>query len=88
MNQESTVDEMARAIAQYLRTEANFSDPSLIGETTKLFELGVVDSLMIVSLIGYCEQTFGCQISPDELTEENLESPLALARLLNRDHKG
>jgi acyl carrier protein len=77
-----TRNEAARLIAEFLRKETNFKDPALIHENTRLFDLGIVDSLMIVSLVAYCETTFGCLLPPDRLTEENLASPLALAALV------
>lgn len=83
MNQPDS-NQVALGIAEFLRTETNFHDPSLIHERTRLLELGILDSLAIMSLVAFCEKAYGCQIEPNDLTEEFLESPLALATLVVR----
>jgi acyl carrier protein len=83
MNQLSR-KEVADAIVEFLRKETNFNDPTLINESTRLQELGIIDSLMMMSVVAYCEESFGCHIRADDLTEESLEHALALADLVLR----
>lgn len=80
---DARVAEIAESIAGFLRTETNLLDPTLLNQNTNLFQSGLVDSLMMVSLIGFCEQTFECELRPEDLVEENLETPFALAKLLS-----
>jgi acyl carrier protein len=75
-------NKVAAAIVEFLREETNFNDPSLINESTRLLEIGVIDSLILMSLVAYCEDLYGCRIRPDDLTGESLENALALADLI------
>ena len=53
-------------------------------ENTNLFELGILDSLLIVSLVVFVEDEFACSLDYDELTEENLCCLSAIANLVVR----
>jgi len=75
-------DEIATRIVEFLRKETNLDDPTLITESTKLLELGIIDSLMVMSLVAYCEELYGCHFGADDWTEESLENPLNLADLV------
>lgn len=75
-------NEVAAAIVEFLRTETNFDDPALINDRTKLLELGIIDSLMMMSLVAYCEELYGCHFNADDLTEERLDNALNLADLV------
>jgi acyl carrier protein len=75
-------NEVAAEIVEFLRTETNFDDPTLINESTKLLELGIIDSLMIMSLVAHCEDLYACHFKADDLTEENLGNALNLADLV------
>jgi acyl carrier protein len=75
-------NEVAVVIVEFLRTETNFDDPALINDSTKLLELGVIDSLMMMSLVTYCEELYGCHFRAEDLTEESLENALNLADLV------
>jgi acyl carrier protein len=50
-----------------------------INEGTKLMATGVLDSLLIVSIISFCEQEFSCAFGPDEFEEQHFENIGALA---------
>lgn len=77
-------NEVAAAIVGFLRTETNIDDPALITVGTQLLELGIIDSLMMMSLVNYCEELYGCHFRADDLTEENLGNALNLADLVLR----
>lgn len=83
MNQLSR-NEVADAIVEFLRKETNFDDPALINESTRLMESGIIDSLMMMSVVAYCQESFRCDIGPYDLTEESLENALAIADLVLR----
>ena len=46
---------------------------------TKLLAAGIVDSLLILSIISYCEKEFGCAFEPNELEEQHFETIEVLA---------
>ena len=46
---------------------------SLTG-TTSLFQERILDSLNLVSLISYLEETFNCKIDPSEVNFENMDT--------------
>jgi acyl carrier protein len=77
-------NEVAGAIVEFVRKETNFDDPALINESTRLLELGIIDSLMTVLVVAYCEESYGCHIGAEDLTEDSLENALALADLVLR----
>ncbi|SRR6266699_1796767 len=45
---------------------------------------GVMDSIGVLELIEFLQQTFGVTIAEDEITEQNLGSLEAIARLVRR----
>jgi acyl carrier protein len=57
------------------------------GDEDNLFEAGVLDSLQLVSVVGFIEKEFGCVLEFDDLTEENLASLSAIRRLV-REKRG
>ena len=75
-------DEIAARIVEFLRKETNFDDPTLINESTKLLEVGIIDSLMVMSLVAHCEELYGCHFRADDLTEESLDNALNFADLV------
>lgn len=77
-------NEIADAIVMFLRTETSLADPSLINASTRLLEMGIIDSLMAMSIVAFCEERYQCQIMADDLTEESFESALAFAELVLR----
>jgi len=64
-------------------------DSSLLDEQSKLdtkdnlFELGM-DSIEIIKLIYQIEMNFGIQLSPEDMSYDNLYSVNQLYRLINR----
>lgn len=55
------------------------SGVSGIKEETALIASGVLDSLLIVSIISYCEREFSCAIGPDEFEEQHFKTIGTLA---------
>lgn len=59
----------------------------LDGETD-LFEAGLLDSLMAVSLVSFCEEKFGCKLDDvSELSQENFSSLNALTDFVSCNMK-
>jgi acyl carrier protein len=50
-----------------------------------LFDLGLLDSLQLVSMVVFIESEFGCALGFDDLTEENLGSLSSIRDLILRN---
>jgi acyl carrier protein len=56
-----------------------------LGPETQLIEAGICDSMGLVQLAAALEQRFpGLRVDDQDVTHENLGSPLAIARFLER----
>ena len=53
-----------------------------------LIEKGLLDSLAILKVVGFCEEEFGIAIPDDEVLPDNMESVRAIAGLVERVRKG
>lgn len=77
--------EIAAEIRQFVVREGNLADDSLLGDDVDLFSDGILDSLMVVSLVSFCEEKFSCELSGQE---EELRTIAALAALVaGRKHE-
>lgn len=52
-----------------------------------LVEEGLLDSLEIVEIITSIEETFGIEISPDQIDSDNFESAEAMWEMIQNFHK-
>lgn len=50
------------------------------GDDDALLTTGVIDSLGVMELVGFVEQTFGLAVPPDDITEEHFGSLRGIAR--------
>lgn len=53
-----------------------------------LIEKGLLDSLAILKVVGFCEEEFGITIPDAEVLPDNMESVRAIAGLVERVRKG
>jgi acyl carrier protein len=74
--------EIADAIRQFVARESNIADDRLLGDDVDLFSDGILDSLMVVSLVSFCEERFGWELSGQEFSEEDIRTIAALATLI------
>ena len=51
---------------------------------TNLFDIEILDSLVIVSMVVFLEERFSCSLDYEDLTEENLGSLAAITDLVMR----
>ena len=65
-------------IASFVRDEFGARDPSRINQDTELFHEGVVDSMGVLTLMRFLEQTFQIQIEPREMLIENFATIAAM----------
>jgi acyl carrier protein len=59
-----------------------------IDENSKLLESGIVDSMGVLDVVGFLEQSFNIKIVDDELTPENFASVSCMASFVEgkRNH--
>jgi len=74
--------EIATEIRRFVARESNIKDDSLLGDDVDLFSDGIFDSLMVVSLVSFCEERFACELTGAEFSEEDLRTIAALASLI------
>lgn len=72
VNREQIIEKLKEFIS-------NESGVQAINEQTKLVATGVLDSLLIVTIISYCEREFQCAFGPDEFEEQHFETIVTLA---------
>ena len=78
MATESTfIGQLTDLFAQQLEVEVPAPD-------TDLFETGILDSLRFVELLAALEETFGIQVSVEELELDDFRSVARIARFLAR----
>lgn len=67
---------VGKKIREFLETEPDFKSalPESLKDTDSLIDLGVVDSLGILKLVLFIEETFGINIGPEDLNQENFET--------------
>ena len=80
--------ETKKIIEQYILKElmASNSENSLDGEQS-LIQSGILDSLTIMKILNFLEETFKIKISDEELIPENFETLNAINALTQRKIK-
>jgi acyl carrier protein len=76
------MDELLRFIAS-LHKEGG----PAIGPDTLLFKDRILDSLNVLSLIGYVEEKMGRRLQDDEVTMQNFESAAKIADTFRLEHR-
>lgn len=64
--------------------ELNFGIPVALDSDTDLFEAGLLDSLTMANLIGFCEERFECSLDIADLTEDSFRSIATISQLVSR----
>lgn len=72
--------DLVEKLHAYFKAEA-LSDEELTDESP-LLESGILDSLAIVKLLTFLEESFGVEITDDEFDPDNFESVAAIAELV------
>jgi acyl carrier protein len=78
---------VATEIRSFLAQESNLPD-SLLGDDTDLFGEGILDSLMAVSLIAFCEEKFGCRLNGADFSEQDMRTIASLAKIIADTRNG
>jgi acyl carrier protein len=83
------MDDVEQFVIEYLRSRSltrSVSD-ALNGES-RLMELGVLDSLGLMSLVSHVEQAYGFTLPDEEFAPENFETPRTIADMIKRIRAG
>ena len=65
--------EVRSKIREYIK-ESTFDDVKKISDQTLIFEEGVLDSMGLLFLIEFLDETFNVKVSDEELNPKNFES--------------
>jgi acyl carrier protein len=73
------------SISTYIRSEFSAAlAGAQLSDDTPLIESGIIDSLGIMKLLQYLEDSFSIHIGDDELRPENFETPGIIVSLVER----
>jgi len=78
--------EIIKKLHEFLISNSENVDFQSIDTDTSLIEAGILDSLLMVMIVTFCEEEFQLEIDPEEITEENFESLESIADFLSRCH--
>lgn len=82
MQQIVNTDTIKEKLRQYV-IENTYSPTDLINDDTLLFSEGIFDSMGLLFLINFIEETFGFKAKDSELLEDNFESINAMTKFIN-----
>jgi len=66
-------------ITNFLRDEKFMNPGDAIGDSDSLLERGIIDSLGVLKLVVFLEETYGIKIDEDDLMPENFDSLSAIS---------
>jgi acyl carrier protein len=71
-------------VLQFLTRELVQGEDVVLRADSRLLDLGLINSISAVMLASFLESRFGVKVPRQALTPENLESPRAIAALVDR----
>lgn len=75
--------EVLASVRDFVTKEFLYMRPGFtLGDDDSLLKSGVVDSMGVLEVMGFLEETFGVRPEDDEITESNLGSLRAIARFV------
>ena len=77
-----TSDELRAKIRAHVASRFHLGRTRNFGDEDSLLDAQVLDSLGILELVEYLEETFGIEVTDDDLRPENFDSIGALARFV------
>ena len=78
-----TSDDVRASIRSYVTSTFHVRRVPQIGDEDSLLDAQLIDSLGILQLVGYLEETFGIEVTDEDLTPENFDSIGALTRYVS-----
>ena len=76
-----------RAVRNFLRNELGKAEES-VGLEESLLESGTIDSMGVLQLVGFIEQTYGITVEDDDLMPENFDTIAAIVSFIERRQAG
>ena len=73
-------------IREFVRSRFPLARNLDFSDDDSLLDAGVIDSLGILDLVGFLEETFGMQASDEDLNPENFDSIATLTRFVESKH--
>ncbi|MDJ0591387.1 MAG: alpha/beta fold hydrolase [Pleurocapsa sp. MO_226.B13] len=77
---DTIIDDLATFLSQEILEDEEIS----LESSTPLLQLGIIDSLTMVSLLSFIETKFGVMVPNEAVTPENLESLTNIAQLISQ----
>jgi acyl carrier protein len=69
-------------IREYIQESAKYAGVTGLTDDSSLIEAGVIDSLQLVRVVSYLEDTFGVTVADEEIVPKNFESINGMERLV------
>lgn len=79
---------ITQMIRRFLTERAWLTDDAEVSESDSLLEKGVIDSVAMVELVSFIEQTFEVRIHDEELMPENFDSLAAIGAFITSKRNG
>jgi len=72
------------AVKEFLTEQEYIKSAEAIDESESLLERGIIDSVGVLNLVSFLEETYGINIDEDDLMPENFDSLSAISSYVNR----
>jgi len=72
------------AVKDFLTEQEYIKSAEVIDESESLLERGIIDSVGVLNLVSFLEETYGINIDEDDLMPENFDSLSAINSYVNR----
>lgn len=69
-------------IRDYIQESAKYAGVTGLTDDASLIEAGVIDSLQLVRVVSFLEETFGVTVADEEIVPKNFESIDGMERLV------
>jgi len=79
-----TANHLNTKIREFILEKFPLARKRQLQDTDALLETGILDSLGVLDLVGYVEQTFSIVVGDEELVPENFQSVDTLASYVQR----
>ena len=80
-------EKIIAALRVFISDESGLDDIGFIDDNTDLIEAGVLDSLLMVMLVSFCEEEFNKTIDLEDVTDENFRSLNTIAEYVLENDK-
>lgn len=77
-------DVVAERVRSFVGATFRVAGVAAIGDDDDLFDAGIVDSMGVLTLVDFVEESFGFTVADDELVPENFASVSAMADFVRR----